>query len=238
MITPNAILDEQRQVLTAPNEGTWDDLDTWDAWTTWVNEPSDELIYLLDPVDLGSVQDFCLNIETLVNGIVDYYIYTSSTGLFSGEETEIEISSDLTEGAAGFSTRYYQVGIVVERVNGPIEVQGISVSLIRSRNTLRLDNVNTSTLSGTVNERTLELPRPIGLITNMQITPRSVTAYIPDFYVSERTTSTHVTPVIVSKTTPSVALVGIDGVARDAVIDVIIEFLPRQLVQGTDLRVI
>jgi hypothetical protein len=238
MITPNAILDEQRSVLTAPNLGTWDDLETWDAWTSWVNEPSDELIYLLDPVDLGSVQDFCLNIETQTNGIVDYYIYTTATGLFGGEETEVEILSDDTQGVQGFSTQYYQVGIVVERVSGPIEVQGISVSLIRSRNTLRLDNVNTSTLSGTAAERTLVLPRPTGLITNMQITPRSVTAYTPDFYVSERTTSTHVTPVIVNKTTPSISLVGIDGVARDAVVDIVLEFLPQQVVQGTNLRVI
>jgi hypothetical protein len=235
MITPNATLDEQRQVLTAPNEGTWDDLETWDSWTSWVNEPADELVYVLDPVDLGSVQDFCLNIETLTNGIVDYYIYTSSTGLFSGEEVETEILSGDT-GVNAFSTRYYQVGIIVSRISEPLEVQGINVSLIRSRNTLRLDNVNTSTLAGTASERTLLLPRPVGLVTNIQITPRSVTAYIPDFYVSNISSSTHVTPRVVNKTTPSIALVGIDGQPRDAVVDILLEVLPQQSMVGNNLR--
>lgn len=236
MIEPNATLDEQRQVLTAPNLGTWDDELTWQDWTSWVNEPSDELIYLLDPVDLGSVQEFCFSIQTQVNGIVDYYIYTSTTGLFDGEEVELEILSE-DQGIPGFQTQFYQVGLIVTRVSGPIEVQAITVRLLTQRNTLRLDNVNTSTLAGSATERTLVLPKPIGLITNIQITPKSVTAYIPDFYVSTVSSSTHVTGLVVNKNTPSVALIGIDGQPRDAVVDIILEFLPEQFMSGTNLLV-
>jgi hypothetical protein len=236
MITVNGIFDFENQKVVAPNTTTWGDLTSWADWTNWTLDTDDDLYWLLDPVDLGRVKQFCLTITTEANGTVDYYVYTSTTGVFSGEETEIEIEAGDTAIAA-FSTRYYQVGLRVGRLAAPQEITGIEVRLIEGKNKFSIDDVDTSTLSGTVDERDIDLPRPVGTISNIQITPKQVTAYTPDFYVSEITSSSHVTPIVVDKTVPSITLVGIDGYARDAVVDVLIEYLPEMYMDGKNLRV-
>ncbi len=236
MITANGIFDFDNQRVTAPDTGAWSGLTTWSAWTTWTTDTDDYMYWLLDPVDLFEVKQFCLNITTEANGIVDYYVYTSTTGAFNGEETETIILEG-AEDVAAFSTRFYQIGVRVERLVDPQEITGIEVRVIEGKNKFALDNVNTSTLSGTSAARTLTFNRNVGTITNIQITPKQVTSYTPDFYVSDVTASSHVTPIVVNKTVPSVTLVGIDGKPRDAVIDVLIEYLPEMYMDGRNLRV-
>ena len=236
MITANGIFDFDNQRVTAPDTGAWSGLTTWSAWTTWTTDTDDYMYWLLDPVDLFEVKQFCLNITTEANGIVDYYVYTSTTGAFNGEEKETIILEG-AENVAAFSTRFYQIGVRVERLVNPQEITGIEVRVIEGKNKFALDNVNTSTLSGTSAARTLTFNRNVGTITNIQITPKQVTSYTPDFYVSDVTTSSHVTPIVIDKTVPSVTLVGIDGKPRDAVIDVLIEYLPEMYMDGRNLRV-
>jgi hypothetical protein len=236
MITANGIFDFDNQRVTAPDNGSWSALTSWSAWSTWITATDDYMYWLLDPVDLYEVKQFCFNITTESNGIIDYYVYTSSTGAFAGEETETIIAEG-DDGVAAFTTRFYQIGLRVERLVNPQEITGIEVRLLESKNKFSLDNINTSTLTGTSASRTLAFNRNVGTITNIQITPKQVTSYTPDFYVSDVATSNHVTPIVIDKTVPSITLVGIDGKPRDAIVDVLIEYLPEMYMDGRNLRV-
>lgn len=241
MITPNGIFLETESKVIAPNTGTWSDLSgtTWSNWNSYTLDAPQYLTYLLDAQDLGSVQDFCLTISTQTNGIVDYYVYTSNTGAFSGEEVEHEILSE-SDNVPAFTARYFQVGVRVEKINASQEIISVQVQVIRSRNKLSIDNVDTATLNdGSTLGYSIPLPKPVSKITNIQITPHEVTPYILDLYVAREPTSRQLLAKVTSKdsTNPSFALVGIDGQPQDGVVDIVIEYLPEMYMDGLVLRV-
>lgn len=241
MITPNGIFLETESKVIAPNTGTWADLSgtTWSAWNNYTLDAPQYLTYLLEAQDLGSVQDFCLTISTQTNGIVDYYVYTSDTGAFAGEEVEHEILSE-AEGIPAFTARYFQVGVRVEKISDAQEIISVQVTVIRSRNRLSIDNVDTTTLNdGSTLGYTIPLPKPVSKITNIQITPHEVTPYILDLYVAREPTSQQLLAKVTSKdsTNPSFALVGIDGAPQDGVVDIVVEYLPEMYMDGLVLRV-
>lgn len=237
MITANGVFDFENQVVNAASTGTWADLTTWAAWTNYATSTASSMTWLLDPVDLGDVRNFCLTINTECNGIADYYVYTSNTGAFSGEETETIISEG-DVGVAAFSARFYQVGISVERLAEPQQITGIEVRVVQSRNKFSIDNIDTSTLAGTSSARTLVMPRPVGTVTNIQVTPRTVSNFQLDVYVTDYPTSNTVIPRVLTKTAPyQIALIGLDNKPRDATVDVLIEYLPEMYRDGNALRV-
>lgn len=237
MITPNGVFDFDNQVVTAPSTGTWADLTTWAAWTNYATSTASSMTWLLDPVDLGEVKQFCLTINTQTNGIADYYVYTSNTGAFAGEETETIILAEAT-GVAAFSARFYQVGVSVERLADPQQITGIEVRVVQTRNNFSLDNIDTSTLTGTSAARTLTLPRPVTGVTNIQITPKTVTSYNLDVYVTDYPACTTVIPRVLTKTSPyQIALLGLDNKPRDAIVDILVEYLPEMYRDGNALRV-
>jgi hypothetical protein len=239
MITPNGILLETESRVVAPNTGTWADLEgsSWSDWRNYTLDAPEYLTYLLEAQDLGSVQDFCLTISTQANGIVDYYVYTSNTGAFTGEETEHEILSG-DSGISAFTARYFQVGIRVEKISAAQEIRSVEVRVIASKNKISLDNVNTADLGGTALARTLTLPKPVSAVTNIQITPKSVNEYQLDVYVTDYPDCQTVLPRVVSKTEPyQIALVGLDNTPKDAVVDIVVEFLPEMYMDGLTLRV-
>lgn len=239
MITANGIFDFENQQVTAPDTGTWADLTTWAEWTNYSTQTDDEMFWLLDPVDLGEVKQFCLTITTNANGLVDYYVYTSDTGAFSGEETETVILAGDT-GIPAFNTRFYQIGVKVERLAAPQVITGIEVRVVQSKNRFSIDNVNTADINdGSTQGYVLPFNRRVGTITNVQITPKETTPYIMDVYVTDRPMSTTVVPFVTDKTGDSVsfALVGLDNQPRDAIVDVIVEYLPEMYMDGRNLRV-
>lgn len=237
MITVNGVFNFDEQQVVAPDTGTWSALTTWDAWTTYNTGAPDYLYWLADILDLGQIKDFCLSITTNANGIVDYYIYTSDTGAFTGEETETIILAEDTDIPA-FSGRYVWVGVRVEKLTSPQVITGIETRVIEARNKFSMDNIDTSTLSGTSSARTLALPRPVGTITNIQVTPRTVSNYQLDVYVTDYPTCNTVLPRVLSKTSPyQIALIGLDNKPRDAVVDLLLEYLPEMYRDGNALRV-
>ena len=239
MITPNGIFDFENQVVTTPSTGTWADLTTWAEWTNYATSTADTLTWLLDPVDLGDERQFCLTINTQTNGIVDYYVYTSDTGAFDGEEIETVILAE-DAGIAAFTTQFYQVGVSVERLADPQQITGIEVRVVQGRNKFSIDNIDTADINdGSSEGYLLPLGRPVGTITNVQITPQAVTPFQLDVYVTDDATSTVVIPHVTSKTSDSVsfALYGLDNKPRDAIVDVLIEYLPEMFRDGNALRV-
>lgn len=239
MITADGVFDFDNQKVTAPNTSTWADLTSWADWTSWTLDTNDYLYWLLDPVDLGEVKQFCLTITTQANGLVDYYVYTSDTGAFNGEELETVILAEDT-GIAAFNTRFYLIGVSVEKLAAAQEITGIEVRVLEGKNRFAIDNLDTSTINdGSTEGYVLPFNRRVGTITNVQITPREVTPFQLDVYVTDYPTSTTVIPHITNKSADSVsfALYGLDNKPRDAVVDILIEYLPEMYRDGRDLRV-
>jgi len=239
MITANGDFDFDAQKVTAPNTGTWADLTSWAEWTSWTTDTDEYLYWVLDPVDLGEIKQFCFTITTNANGLVEYYIYTSDTGAFNGEEVETFIGAGDT-GIPAFNTQYYQIGLRVQRLAAPQEITGIEVRLIQSKNRFSIDNVNTLDINdGSSQGYVLPFNRSVGTITNVQITPKEVQPFQLDVYVTDYPTSTLVIPHVTAKSSGSVsfALYGLDNLPRDATVDVLIEYLPEQYMDGRNLRV-
>jgi hypothetical protein len=239
MLVQNSYLDELYGIVLPDDSGTWDDLNTrtWDTWTEWFVTPEQELIWQIGPVDLADPKTFNLKIIGIASGTVEYEISTSNTGAFAGEETTTLIETNDT-GVGGFSGRYFIIMVKVIATGGAPILQGVEYAVSETANTLSLNNIDTATLPGTSASRTLTLPKPIGAITNIQITPQAVSSYALDLYVSSTPTSTTVMPRVISKTsTPQFALVGLDNKPRDAVVDIVIEYLAEGYMNGNNLLV-
>lgn len=234
-ITVNGTLDEVNNIIVPNNTATWDDLTTWDAWTSWVSEPANPMVWLTDVLDLGVDGTFNLEIVTDADGTVEYSVFTSSDGTFSGEETQTDISSG-DASVNSFSGQYVIVAVKVAAESGVNIIRGISLKANNRTIALKFNDVDTSTLSGTNTARVLSSDRAISGIINMQITPKAVDSYAVDLYVSNTPTSTTVIPKIVDKANLTFALVGIDNQPRDAVVDIVVEALPLQYMDGNNLR--
>lgn len=232
-------LNDRENCVIPNNSGTWADLTSWASFNQWAMEPASPLVWnVIPPIDLGAIQTFNLKIKTLANGLVSYTILTSDTGIFAGEETTTVIEQG-DDNIPAFSGRYAIISVNVAQTSGVNVLYGVEYATAQgAANKLSLDSVNTATLTGTSSARTLTLTRAIGGVTNIQITPKAVTAYNVDLYVSNTPTSTSVIPRIISKVEPiQFALVGVDNQPRDAVVDIILEYLPEGYMSGNNLLV-
>ena len=234
--TVNGILDPQTNTVLPANTATWADLNTWASWTSWSGTPADPLVWFSDVIDLGESTTFNLAIDCEANGIVSYSVMTSDTGLFSGEETQTDIAPGDT-GINSFSGQFILVVISVTAEGGLNTISSVNIRANTRTIKVRINDLDTSTLSGTTSARVLEVDRSIGGVINWQITPKQISAYNIDVYVTNSPTSTHLVPQFISKTSLTFALVGVDNHARDGVVDMSLEVLPEQYMQGNNLRI-
>jgi hypothetical protein len=237
MLETNAELDLESGFVFPTNVGTWAGLEeaTWAAWTSWNNEPADPMIWVTDTISVPFNSAYNLKIETAAVGQTTYEVYTSTTGEFLGEESTVVV--DGTGTVPQFTGNFVRVAAVVANTGQPTVLQDIKITATDFTVDILLSNIDTSTLPGTAGSRSLALPRPIAGIVNMSVTAKEVTAYTPDFYSTDITTTKFVTALVVDKTAsdPKVGVFGIDGKARDAVVDVRIRALPGGRLQGNNL---
>lgn len=216
-------------------------VNTWAAaasWTDFTNYAGTNLplTWTSEIQDLGETKWFTLDIQTSVVGRVEHYdIFVSETGLFGGEETVTRV----TEGdfnIPAFYGRYYVVQVLITGT----EMRSMTMTASSETKTLRLNDINTSTLSGTNTARTLPISYPISAVLDIDIKPKTPTAYAVNLYVSDTATSSVLIPMVVSKssTAPTIALYGIDNDPRDGVIDVTITALPRMVMFAGNITVI
>lgn len=219
------------------NTGTWADLgSTWDTSTTW-NPTATELLWISDFIQTDSISTVNIIVQTQALGTVEYDIYASDTGFFEGEETVHTISQGDTNIAA-FSGRYFFVVAKVTNTASLPILQNMQITTQYNRGTkLKLNDVDTSTLGGTASARSVDFGRAVSGISNMQITVKQVNDFTLDWYVTDYPTSNTLIPRIVDKTVPSIALVGLDNVPRDGVVDIVAEVLPEQYMSGNNLLV-
>lgn len=176
-------------------------------------------------------------IETSAQGSVEYAVYASDTAAFAGEETVTTISQGDTDVNAFTGQYFYIVATVTNASALPIlESMNITTTLGKSTK-LTLSDVDTSTLAGSTSARTVDFGRTVSGVKNMQITVKSAPNYTLDTYVTDYPTSNTLLPRIVDKSVPSIALVGLDNVPRDGVVDIVAEVLPEQYMSGNNLLI-
>ena len=228
-------LDTNFNIIIPTSTGTWADLTSWSDWTQWNFEPQ-TIIWTSNLLDFGSVDYFSLEVITEYQGALNSYtIHTSETGLFNGEETELVVEDGDTDIAA-FYARYVYVTV---NLDGSALIN-MNINASRETFDIVLKNISTSTLPGTVNERTLVFPETPSQIVSLDIVPVNDTAYNMNVYVTDYPTSKALIPVITDKTAsaPTFYLVGLDNVPRNGVIDVTARALPgQQMLNGQITRV-
>ena len=238
MLTPNGRLDLESNQVFPTNTGTWDDIATWDGFTSWYNIPTYPLVYITERFDLFTQQDFNLKIETATNGQVSYEVYTSNTGSFVGEETTVAIAPGDTN-VSGFNGTYYMIGVTVTQGTGLTTIDGIQATTSNRQITETITQVDTSTLAGTVSAREIPISRNFSILTAIDVISHEVTSYKLDVYVTDYLNCKTVIPRVVSKNraAPTIALIGLDNVPRDGIVDLKISGLPEQYMSGNNLLV-
>jgi len=238
MITPNGRLDYSSSEVYPADTGAWDNTTTWDDFVTWYIAPTLPLTWVTQRLVFETPQDFNLKIETTAQGQVSYEVYVSDTGEFDGEETTVSIAPGDTN-IAGFHGLYVMVGVIVDATNGLTRLQDVDISATNKPMSEILTNLDTSVLSGTSSAREIPLTRKYSILSDITINVQEVPAYNMDVYVTDHISCKTVLPRVVSKdrTTPTIALIGLDNVARDATVDIKITGLPEQYMSGNNLLV-
>lgn len=221
-------IDPQTGYVVAENTTTWGDY----ADFTWGTLPSWKISYApirwaAPLLDIGSVKYFTLDIEAQFTGTINYLIYTSTTGEFAGEETETYVSEGDT--VPLFYARYVRV---VALVTGK-EFRNLNITTNTSTVSLQLTDVDTTTLSGTTDNKQLDLDAiNLSGIIELDIIPRSVNSFTLDVYVTDYPNSTVVVPTVINKTQGRFALYGLDNFPRDGIIDARIVGLPSMVMNN------
>jgi hypothetical protein len=233
-------LDTTTNEIVPIDTGTWFDISglTWEDFTSWNNNPGDVMWWVSNPIQFNVVQDFNLKILIEANGIVDYYVYTSTTGAFNGEEVQtVVLNGD--QNVSGFNGKVVIVAVKVTKTTGINKISGITITASNKPISEVQSNVSTSTLAGSITARQLTTARSYSIISDIDVAVQETTAYALDLYVSNYATSKTLIPRVVSKsrTAPTIALMGIDGSNKDGIVDITISGLPEQYMSGNNLFV-
>jgi hypothetical protein len=226
-------LDATSGTIKPTGSSTWVSLTSWQAFQNY-QQVTDQILWTAPLIDLGSIQNFCLDISAEFTGTISYLIHVSDTGLFQGEETEYLVE----EGDTDVSSFRGQFVYVTARLQGD-ELIRLTITSNTETKTIELFNIDTSTLSGTITNRVIPVSNISGIV-DIIISPQVPTAYAVNLYVSDTPTSEVLIPMVRSKNMPSptFALFGIDNDARNGVVDILIKALPRQAMIGGNLRVL
>jgi hypothetical protein len=220
--------------VRAQGSSRWSDLTTWNTFNNWITRYN-TIIWTAPVIDVGEIKYFSLGIQAEYDGDLFYRIHISETGDFQGEETEYLVRN----GDFNVPSFYGRFAQVTAFVSG-IELRRMTITNSSLEKTIEVRDVNTSTLGGTNTARPVPLTQSVGTILDMDIKVKSVTPYVMDVYVSDYPNSVVTVPVVVSKAAgaPTFALYGLDNKPRDAVVDITLKTLPRQVMTGGNLVVI
>lgn len=207
-----------QRVLPYDNATQWSDYATWDSYTQWIANFADPLVYVMDPIDLGRDGYFNLTIQTVADGEVSYKIYTSTTGAFTGEETETVIASNATNVSA-FQGRYVIVAVLVASISTIPSITNVVVRPNTTTYSVSRSGIDTTTLGGSTSAREIDFSRNASHVWAVDIKAEG-TSYNQDVYVTDYEAATTLIPTVVSKSTTGITfkLVGLDNVARDGTI--------------------
>jgi hypothetical protein len=216
--------------------------DTWDTWLNYNVGAQDTLYWITEPVVMERNDYF--NIETNIDatGDVEYTVWTSTTGDFTGEETQTVINEN-DENITGFYGKYAVLGIKVSEVaaNGIVQINRFSWKTSGRTLALYFDDYRSVDLSGSIGARKLYPSRPLSWIKNVQITPKSSEGYVADDYVAvdyfEGSSGFIVANLrIKSANYFTVGLFDSSGNPTEGVFDAVAQVLPEQYADGPNIR--
>lgn len=227
-------IDSADGAIKALGSSRWNALTTWSSFNNYITT-RDTIRWTAPVIDIGSVDYFNLEITAVFDGSIYYIVHVSDTGLFGGEETEYTIE----DGDLNVSAFYGRFVYVTAVVNGA-SISRLTVSTNTNKSTIKIANVDTSTLSGTITNRVINLPVSVSAIYDINIECKAATSYAVNLYVSDTATSEVLIPVVKSKSAaaPSIALYGIDNDPRDGIVDITVTALPRMVVTGGNILVL
>jgi hypothetical protein len=245
-------IDPETNSVRALGRSKWSDLTTWNAFTSYATS-YEQIRWTSEQIDIGSVKDFTIKVETDYDGELFFIIHTSETGLFAGEEKQYIIQN----GDYDIQSFYGRFVYVTAVVSGT-ELRSMRITTSSEQTQFRYSSIDTSTLSGTSSERIFSLDNPLSAVKEVIITPLAPTAYAVDTYVTDYATSRVLIPVVISKGYstgyfvadyivddyfgggPQItfALYGIDNVPRDGTVDISLRGLPKQAMIGGNILTI
>lgn len=222
--------------IKALGTGSWNQVSgsTWNDFSNYTLE-SRPIKWTSPLINLGLITTFTLNIDLDCDGDCEFLIQVSSTGDFNGEERDYIVRN----GNSNVSSFFGQFVYVTATVSGP-QLRRMTITYDTASREIVLENVDSSTLSGSVSDRQIAMPETVSSIKDIVIQPKAATTYAVNLYVSDTPNSTAVFPVIISKsaTAPRFVLYGIDNDPRDAVVDILITVMPRMVMENNNLFVI
>jgi hypothetical protein len=242
-------LDPSSNSIKALGVSRWNQYTKWSDFTDFRGQLQ-QIKWTSPQIDVGEIKYFTIETDSEFDGTASYEIYTSSTGLFRGEESKYLVLSGDNDIAAFYGRYVYVTAIIT----GP-ELRRFTVTTSSETKMLRLRDIDSSSLSGSISSRAISLPEPVSRVLNVVVTPKTVTPYSVDLYVSSSATSELVIPMIISKAdadpyiitdyitedyfvsgaTPSFVLYGIDNQPRNATVDITMECLPRQVMANGNI---
>jgi hypothetical protein len=248
-IVNQGILDVVTGTIKADGVSRWNNFGSWRNFGDYRGVLS-EIVWTAPLIDVGELKYFTISTDAEFDGTMSYEIYTSTTGVFQGEETKTTVTNGDFDIAAFYGRYVY----VTARVSGN-ELRNLNITTSSVTQTQTLRDVDTSTLAGTISSRAIPLLRPVSRVMNIVISPKTTTAYAVDLYVSNTATSEVLIPMVVSKadaepyfitdyivtdyyvegSTPSFVLYGLDNQARNGIVDINLEVLPRQVMTGGNI---
>jgi len=155
---------------------TWSSLTGgWDTYTDWAYTPNLPLTFTGDVIDAGRSEyiNYCTNVSS--NYPVDITVKYSDSIDSAGDlvsPTTISVTPNQT--LSGAKGRYWQFTVSVDRDSASQEVpviNNISHNLRNAYVTVPFNNIDSSTLSGSVGQRSLDLTTDLSSITGAVIQP-------------------------------------------------------------------
>lgn len=186
ILTPSGVFitDETgRSIVVGTSSDQWSDKTSWSTYRRFTETAAD-IEWLTPGLDLGSVVDFVISAEISCIGTPTYTVYTSSTGAFAGEETEISIVPGGSLSGVFFTGRYVMIGITItaNESEGIPVLESFNYTASTRGNMVYLNSVYSGDLDGTVSARELSLPRGASKIVNVSLTAHKADGWVEADY--------------------------------------------------------
>lgn len=171
--------------------GAWTDLPaTWETWLNYNIGGGDTLYWITEPIIMERADYFNIETDIDATGIVEYTVWTSTTGLFEGEETQRVINENDTNIVA-FNGQYALMGIKVTEVaaNGPVQINRFTWKTTGRTLSYYFNDRISSGLPGSASSRLVYLPRVVSQVTNVIVSPQRQDSYFVADYITPVTVS-------------------------------------------------
>ena len=204
MATGNGIFDTQENAYVPYPLNQWDDYqassagDDWDSLELWFGTPGTSVTITTDVYDTRLIRSYnpisyvACNIPIALT--LNYSNTIDSAGALVSPTT---VNYTIGSSVSAVTARYFQWTVTAENDSANDEIPKIFTVDFKYRtdtNSYTVGNIDTSTLTGSVGQREVELPPSFGTVISMIVTPHKVSTdpYIATGYVASDYVSTGV----------------------------------------------